>query len=182
MSEKMTVLFIKDTGQVVAALTREADPESQLTAAVLGGETLGLRYAGDLGTTGYGVNEFLLKAEELEALVVDFDDGVIRTPRGFVVNKDKKIQPANTVTTVTPSLPNLSQVQVVVGAAVTEETKVRVELIEMISKDRQVVTSSIPAAGTQKDIALRPLQTTLSYDVLTLVQGFELDRRILNAP
>lgn len=182
MSDKMTVLFVKDTGQVVAALTRAADPEAKLAADLLAGEALVLRYLGNPTAIGYGDNEFLIESDELDVLIPDLDTDVIANPRSFIVDENQTVQPANSFTTVTPSFPNTAQIRIAVGAAVAQEAKVRVEIIDLDTSERQVVTGKIAAAAMEVDINLRPLTPLTFHEVLTLVQGFELDRRNIVTP
>lgn len=182
MTDKMTVLFVKDTGQVVAALTRAADPEAKLTADLLVGEALVLRYIGDPTALAYGFTDFLIESDELDVLTPDLDTDVISSPRSFFVDSNQKAVPSNSFTTVTPSFPNVTQILITLSVAVTPESKVRVEIVKLGTAERQVATAKIAAGGKLVDVNLRPLEPTTSYDVLTLVQGFEPDRRIIDAP
>jgi len=182
MTDKMTLITIKDTGHVLAALSRAADPETALTPAVLAGEYMSVRYIGDPTGIGYGENEFQIKPDQLEVAITDLDADVISTPRSFYVDADKKVQPSD-ATGVTPSFPSNVQLHITVLAAVPQERKVRVEVIDVDDPtERQTVTGKIALNATQTDISLRPLKTTSFYEVLTLVQTFMPDRRNMSTP
>ena len=182
MTDKMTVLYVKDTGHVVAALTRVADPEALLTADLLVGEALMLRYIGDPIALAYGFTNFLIESDELDMLTPDLDSGVTLSPRSFLIDGDKTIQPTNSSTSVVPNFPNTAQIRITVGAAVAQESKVRVEIVNFTTAERQVVTDKIAAGATQIDVNLRPLELDKAHDVLTLVQGFKPDRRSIKTP
>ncbi len=182
MTDKMTVLFVKDTGQVVAALTRAADPEAKLTADLLVGDALVLRYIGDPTELGYGLTDFPIEPDELDVLTPDLETAVLSSPRSFFVDGDKKVQPTNSISGVTPNFPSTAQIQITAGVAVTQESKVRVEIVKLGTAERQVATAKIAAGETIVDVNLRPLEPAITYDVLTLVQGFEPDRRLIDTP
>ncbi len=172
MNDKMTVLFVKETGNVVAALTRAADPEAKLTADLLAGEALLLRYAGDPTVAGYVNADFLIKPDQLDVLIPDFDPDVLSKPQGFYVDSNQKVVPANVAASVAPTLPVRTQVLVTLDPAVTPESKVWVQIVGPDPQDTQVVTGKIAAGGLATTINLRQLQATTHYDILTLVQGY----------
>jgi hypothetical protein len=181
MTDKMTLITLKDTGHVLAALSRAADPEATLTPAVLAGEYMSVRYVGNPTGVGYGENEFQIKADQLDVAITDLDADVITTPRSFYVDADKKVQPAD-ASGVTSAFTTNAEIRITV-AAVPQERKVRVEIIDVSDPtERQAVTGKIALNATQTVISLRPLKTTSVYEVLTLVQTFMPDRRNINTP
>jgi hypothetical protein len=182
MTDKMTVLFVRETGNVVAALTRAADPEAKITADLLAGEALLLRYAGDPTSAGYVNADFLITPDQLDVLIPDFDLDVISNPQEFWVDSDQKVVPANTVTSVTPSFPFRTQVVITLGVAVIPESKVWVQIVGPDPQDTQVVSGKIAAGATVVTINLRQLQAGHSYDILSLVQGYATHKETVVAP
>lgn len=182
MSEKMTVIFVKDTGNVVAALTRAADPEAQLTADILAGESLVLRYVGDPSETGYGETDFLIESDQLNVLIPDFEKDVLSGPRQFWVDRDEKVVPTDAVTTITAAFPNVTQIRITLSAATVEESKVRVEIVGPNPDDRQIVTGTIAAGVATVTINLRPLPASTDHDILTFVQGLAPNFLRLSTP
>ena len=82
MSTKMQVLFAKQTGHVLAAFTRAADPEGKPKVSDLTGAGLLVRNK-DLGLVG---GETLsVPPEALDLSVVDFELTTFSSPREFVV-------------------------------------------------------------------------------------------------
>lgn len=164
MSDKMTLLFVKETGHVVAGLTRAADPEANLTADVLAGEALSVRLNPD--------TEFLVEPDQLDVLITDFDEGVLAAPRMFFVDQDKKVQPVDVTTTVSASFSGTAQLTVT--TSVTEERKVWVEIVGPTPNSRQIVTDKLAAATGDVTINLRPLVAGTAYDILVLIGEIEL--------
>ena len=181
MSDKFTVLFVKDTGNVIGVLTRAADPEEKLAADLLAGEAFVLRYVGDPAAAGYGQREFLIEPDQLDVAIPDLDPAAIAAPLEFSVDGNKNLVPANSAGTVTPDLSSTSQVKITFNPKVTSESKVWVQIVGPDPDERQVVTGKIPANGTTVTINLRPLVTGRNYDLLTLVQGYTA-RFVRDAP
>lgn len=114
---KLTVLYAKDTGHALAAVTRVALPEADAGAEddavspevrALAGEALPVRGFFDASgtTTKPDPAVFSIPAEDLAAVTVDGEDHQLLAPRDYVVlEEDKKLQPADptTVPTVTPT-------------------------------------------------------------------------------
>ena len=111
---KITVLYVKETGQVMAAVTRVAlveaaaadDEEVSADVRELAGAALPVR--GFIDADGSTVKPdpatFSIQSEYLAALTVDGEDHQLLAPRHYVVLDGKKIEPARpgTVPTVTP--------------------------------------------------------------------------------
>lgn len=77
MTDKMQVLFAKQTGHVLAAFTRTADPEGKVKVGELTG--------GDLPVRILRTEIIFVTAEALDSAVVEFEPEVFRSPRAFVV-------------------------------------------------------------------------------------------------
>jgi hypothetical protein len=119
MTDKMTVLFVKHTGHVLAALTRNADPEGKISAEDVARGGLLVRGLG-------GSEQFKVLPEELELITVDLDPALLRQPRAFIIDNGQPLQtPVATVANVSLTSANIT---VALGAPVTEETKVWVQV------------------------------------------------------
>lgn len=183
MSEKMTLLFVKETGHIVAALTRAADPEAELTTDLLAGEALLVRYFGNVQAIGYGNTEFLIPPEELDVAITDLDDGVISNPRGFFVDDEKQPQPLNLVAAVSAATPLAQASQIRINAAPTEASKVWIQIVGPPPATPQVATKEIPAGGPNVTIDIRPLdQPATQYHVLVLVAGLQARTELVMTP
>lgn len=84
MSDKMQVLFAKQTGHVLAAFTRTVDPETKLKVADVTGGGLPVRQSRRF-TLATPPIEIILPPEVLDLSVVDFDSAVFGSPREYVV-------------------------------------------------------------------------------------------------
>jgi hypothetical protein len=73
----LTVLYVRDTDSVVAALTQTAPPAATQSASDLVGRGLRMR--------GLGKIDITLAADRLALAVIDADPGVLVNPRGFYV-------------------------------------------------------------------------------------------------
>ena len=182
MSDKMTVLFVKDTGHVLASLTRASDPEAQLAPDVIAGEAFIMRYIGDPAANGYEDSSFQFKPDQLDVLIPDLNASRLSNPRGYFVDADKNVVPVNSVTTVAASFTSASQVRLTVGSPLTQESKVWVQIVDPTTSEMQIVTGKIAFAASQVDLNLSPLDSVTQYDVLALVQGFSPHRHFYSTP
>jgi hypothetical protein len=86
MSDKMQVLFAKQTGHILAAFTRTADPEGKVkTAELAGGGLLVSNMRSITAAAQSPPQVMLVPAEALDSAVVDFEPAVFDSPRNFVV-------------------------------------------------------------------------------------------------
>ena len=84
MTDKMTLLFVKHTGHILAAVTRSADPTGEISAEDLA--------RGGLLVRGFnGDTQFEVPSRELDVLTVDLDPALLLQPRAFVVDEDQKV-------------------------------------------------------------------------------------------
>ena len=87
MNDKMQVLFVKQTGHVLVAFTRTADPEGKLQVSDLTGSGLFVRNRTSVSANSLSGGETLVvPAEALDVAVVDYDPDVFTTPIGFVAS------------------------------------------------------------------------------------------------
>jgi hypothetical protein len=183
MNEKMTLLLVKETGHIVAALTRAADPEAALKTDLLAGEALLVRYFGNITADGYGATEFLVQPDQLDVLITDLDAGVVSNPRGFFVDASKEARPLNLVAAVSVTSPLASNAQIVITAAPTEKAKVWIQVVGPPPAIPQVATEEIPADGPNVTVDIRPLdQPATDYHVLVLVAGLQPRTLIVTTP
>lgn len=116
---KLTVLYLKETGQVMAAVTRVAlvetappGDEHQVSPDVraLAGDALPVRGFIDAGNTAGKPDPatFAIPPEDMAALTVDGEDDQLLAPRHYVVLDGKKLEPAQpaTLPTVTATTGN----------------------------------------------------------------------------
>jgi hypothetical protein len=82
MNDKMQVLFAKQTGHVLAAFTRTADPEGKPKVEDLTGGGLLVR---NMSLPATIAETILVPPETLDVSVVDFEPAVFSSPREFVV-------------------------------------------------------------------------------------------------
>ena len=143
---KMTVLYIKDTGHVIAAVTRvaptqwppvdpaELGPSPEVRALV--GDTLPVRSFDDLGSQELKPVALFVPADRLAALTVDLDEAQFASPRLCQVADGTKVQgpPVRPVAADHATSGNAGTVVVTLPAPVTGESV--------------PVQNYVPAAGT----------------------------------
>ena len=199
MSDKMQVLFTKQTGHVLAAFTRTADPEGKPKVSDLtGGNGLLVR---NEDTT------IFVAPETLDVSVVDLDAGVFFSPRDFVVGGGEVAKPGlnpvvlSSVTDDVPPLPpedppdpspatiqfTSVRVTVVIEGDASDDEGVCVILQEAnpplgMEPERRVAQGAIAKAThyvslnwkTSVDGALAPISNaTQEFFILALVAGYQ---------
>jgi hypothetical protein len=85
MGDKMQVVLVKQTGHVLAAFTRKADPEGKPTLSTLFGRGLLVRNRTVVSPSLDGGETLVAPSDSLDVAVVDYDPDVFNNPRGFVV-------------------------------------------------------------------------------------------------
>src|SRR5262245_43451082 len=158
MTDKMTVLFVSHSGHALAAVTRNAG-EGEISAQDLA--------RGGLLVRGFAGNEqFEVPPEELAVVTVDRDTGLLLRPRDFSIDNGQPVQtPTATVSTVTLTATNVT---VTLAAAVTEETKVWVQVDGGNLAEPRVVKGSIAVNATSTALNIVTLDPG-AYFILTLV-------------
>ena len=172
MTEKMTLLYVKRTGNVLAFVTRNSEPEGEVTADVLAGSGLLVRYAGLPADTGFTTAQFLVPADSLEVKIADYDELVAQTPRNFYIDPDSKdvAQVDATLSASTPTKINNTQIKVKLGGIVAEKTPVWVQVSGADPDKAQVREAEIDKNADQVDINLLTLDPG-QHSVLVLVAG-----------
>jgi hypothetical protein len=83
---KLTVVYMQDTGHVLAALTRTDPPQGTEPVSALVGTSLLVRFIGNLPASA------AVSAQDLNIATVDDQPGVVIGPQGFMVTFDPKGQ------------------------------------------------------------------------------------------
>lgn len=93
MNNKMQVLFVKQTGHVLAAFTRTTDPEGKPQVSDLAGSGLFVRNRTIVSAASSSGGETLVvPPDALDVAVVDYDPGVFTAPIGFVAGGGRVAQ------------------------------------------------------------------------------------------
>jgi hypothetical protein len=162
MTDKMTLLFIKQTGHILAAVTRGADPTGEISAEDLA--------RGGLLVRGFnGDTQFEVPSRELDVLTVDLEPALLLQPRAFVVDENQKVPVP--VSGGTVNAVDLSVTQVTVTPSegqVPEDTKVWVQITGGDLTQPLIATGTVPTDGTAVALPLIPLNAG-HYKVLTFV-------------
>jgi len=167
MTDQMTVLFVKHTGHVLAVVTRNADPKGKISAENLARGGLLVRgFTANAATNTTGNEQFKVLPEELDVMTVDLDSALLLQPRAFIIDDGQPVQTPNvTVPNVSLSLTNVT---VTLGAAVTEETKVWVQVDGGNLAEPRIAEGKIPNGATSTVLQIQTLDPGIYY-VLTLV-------------
>lgn len=175
MNEKMTLLFVKETGHVLAAITRAADAESEIEAGALAGTALLVRYVGNPTGDGYGDKMLSVPADQLDVFTADYEARALLRPNDYFVSgadDQKKSQQVDRSLPVTVSL-SMNNSQVTVEANVPDKTKALIILSGPTADERQVVAGEmIFNSGTSKaTINIAELKPGTDYLLLALIAG-----------
>jgi hypothetical protein len=173
MPDKMTLLFVKHTGHILAAVTRSADPTGTISAEDLARG--GLLVRGFDSTRPSHQFEFEVPSRELDVLTVDLEPALLLDPRAFFVDENKKVpMPVAGGSVPLPGV-QLTATQVTVtpistppGSTVSDDTKVWVQIIGGDLTQPLIATGTVPRGQSNVAIPLVPLRTG-DYDVLTFV-------------
>lgn len=171
MSEKITVLYVEQTGHVLAILTRAADEEAEPVVEELAGEALTVRRLGDPAQIWFPDAQFFVPAAELKAKNVDFKPGVIENPRGFFVDENDEVQPLDSARKINNAVLNGAGTQVtltVVGVPAAEKAAMWVHVSDQDPAKAQTQTGETGAGGSPATVNISPLSSGTHY-VLTLV-------------
>ncbi|HWS89091.1 MAG TPA: hypothetical protein VN282_19120 [Pyrinomonadaceae bacterium] len=170
MSEKITVLYVEQTGHVLAVLTRAADAEAEPVVEELAGEALPVRRFGLTTATWFPTVEFLVPASELKAKNVDLKPGVVENPRGFYLDENDELQPFDATTSVFSATLSGTQVTVTVAGAtaIAAEADVLIHITDPNPANAQTQTAVKAAASTTVVVNISPLSAG-THHVLTLV-------------
>ena len=193
---KMTVLYVKDTGQVMAAVTRTVTPdagpptpEGDVSSEVLSlvGDSLPVRSFPNEGASGtIDPTLFLIPVEQLASLTVDLDEDQLLRPRAFTVLDKKKIEVPSGVVLPTPTLlPDKSTLEVGLGAAVLTELPIALHLVPesgAAGPPLHLLGSFKPGTTTAQKVSFT-LRSPLAgdYGVLILLRGYRSAMRRLSA-
>lgn len=187
---KMTVLYAKHTGHVMAALTRAvvAEAPSQLTQAqkleaeaaearMLAGSVLVVRDFLHAATGSLIADQFLIPAEQIAARTSDPEENILLSPRDYARDPEDKLMPLGTPT---PSIQtvainaNRDAVVVTLQNAVSADTPVWVHIrpTGQTTGDPQIALGIIRASQREIALNVRTLPAGGNYFMLTLVSGY----------
>ncbi len=180
MSSKMQVLFIKQTGHVLTAFTRAADPEGKLKVEDLVGTALPV-HTGHVVTGAANQEPLLVPPEALDVATVDLEEEAFVTPSAFIVSGTK----LDALGSVAPSPPVLTydKITIMTASNVAEKTKVwgRIQQVAPPPDEapiRRVVEGEIDSGKQSVELVLKSLPDQQpasipagSYDALVLVAG-----------
>lgn len=180
---KMTLLYVKSTGQVMAAVTRAALPgtaqdsagDSAAAAAevaALAGDALHVRGFARRGDASASSTRFAIPADQLAALTIERDEEQLLSPRSYAVLDGKRLE----------TFPRaLLNVTLDVGAS-----SITAATTEDLAEALPFVLQVMPVVGTEAGQRLegtfqphahsvslglqRPLDG--SYDILLLFRGY----------
>jgi hypothetical protein len=162
MPDKMTLLFVKHTGHILAAVTRSADPTGTISAEDLA--------RGGLLVRGFNSDtQFEVPPRELDVLTVDLEHPLILQPRAFFVDATQKVPMPVAGGPVHAVLLSATQVTVTpIGTPVPEDMKVWVQITGGDLTQPLIATGTVPTGGTNVALPLVPLNAG-HYDVLTFI-------------
>jgi hypothetical protein len=193
---KITVLYVKETGQVMAAVTRVAlveaaaadDEEVSPDVRALAGADLPVR--GFIDANGSTVKPdpatFSIQSEDLAALTVDGEDHQLLAPRHYVVLDGKKIEPTQpgTLPGVT-AMNGGSTLQVSLAAPTLEDLPLVVHVLPQGSASgrQQRLQATFKPDTPSKQIVDLNVGPALSgdYVVLVLARGYAPGLRQVHA-
>jgi len=187
MSDKMQVLYIEQTGHILAAFTRVADADSLTDIKTILGDGLLVHNLKSIPSAAGTAGETLfVPLDQLKVKVVKLNPGAFFAPLGFVVNGGEASELGN----VKPSTPSLTvnDIKITITTAVSEATNVWVQIQENNpppgdEPKRRVMSGQITpvsSTSTGKDVTLtlrlRPNSPPASipkkeFDILALVAG-----------
>jgi hypothetical protein len=162
MTDKMTLLFVKHTGHVLAALTRSADPTGEISAA-------DLALGGLLVRGASGQKQFEVPSEQLDDLTVDLEPVVLLQPRAYTADQGQAVPlPSTTAPAVTLTA---TDVKVTLSAQATAETKVWLQVDGGNLTSPRVADGVIPTGMPAVTLPIEALDPG-NYDVFALVSGY----------
>jgi hypothetical protein len=184
---KMTVLYIKDTGHVMAAVTRvastqwppvdPADPGPSPEVRALVGDTLPVRSFDDLGSQELKPVALFVPADRLAALTVDLDEAQFASPRLCQVVDGTKVQgpPVRPVAADHTTSGNAGTVVVSLPAPVTgESVPVQIYVPAVGTVTEQSFEGVFNPNNSTKDRISFNLGTALptgTHQILVLIKG-----------
>ena len=182
MKERMTLLFVKHTRNILAAVTRTSagdkpadDKAKELQNAQdlkdLVGDGLIVYLGGDAKTfpiPDLTQAEFLVPFDEFDAITDEFEEDVLSEARSFYCDEKKKAQLANPTLTLTPTSGDL---KFAIPSALNVDTNVWALVRDESGSKSQIVSDKIEA--NKKDVTLTfssPFPS--SYFVLAMAAGY----------
>lgn len=167
MTEKMTVLFIEQTGHVLGALTHVADPTAELSPSVLA--------SGGLLVRGFpGKQQFEVPPEWLKTLNVDLNEAVLLNPRAFYVDETQKSAlpvASAPISSVVLDSTKVTVTPISATVAVTTLTKVWVQVAGGTLTEPRVAKGELKIGDKKLELSIETLDPG-PYSVLTLAVNY----------
>lgn len=203
MNDKMQVIVAKQTGHVLAAFTRMADPGGKPSSDTPAGNGLFIRRPRLIAPAASGGEEVFVPAGALDVLAIMLDPKVFSSPLDYVVNDDQAVPIGTSTVTLNPGSPPLSSPE---PPALNppefrfSTTRVTVQIASNTAEDKSVcvvVQEVLPPAGEEPvrriaqgvvvhgshfvsldwkinpDSGANPLLRTGNYYILALLAGYK---------
>jgi hypothetical protein len=164
MTDKMTLLFIKHTSHILAAVTRNADPTAKISAEELARG--GLLVRGLVGSDA----QFEVPPGELDIATVDLEPTLLLQPRAFFIDEDQE-PPLPIISGATVNTVTLTATTVTVkpdNTPVLNDTNVWVLITGGNLTQPQIAKGLVQSGQPSTAFPLVPLEAG-NYDVLTFV-------------
>jgi hypothetical protein len=183
---KMTVLCMKETGHVLAAVTRVAETAAAATAAdmtedakqaleakrvaELAGDALMVRYVRD-DSKSFSSAEFSVPADELRAVMTDLDTSVLLDPRDYACDTEGQLHPLSPNQLDSAELDaQRNSLTVTLKNPVTEQTWVWAQFTPDESGNRQTTAFESVKSG-EKSVTFTLRQVPGEVDGVLVVAG-----------
>jgi hypothetical protein len=162
VNDKMQVLFVKQTGHVVAAFTRSADPEGKPDVELLVGSGATVRRAKKLLPSADGGETFSVPANSLDVAVVDFRSDTFTAPLNFAVGGGVVVELAETpaINPLTITSVTSNAITIDLGSIAGEDVKVWVQIEE--------ASPATPGAQVERRVVAGVVEHTKSTATLNL--------------
>jgi hypothetical protein len=146
---KMTILYLKDCGHAMAALTRVATPTGDVKPSTdhevavpevvaLAGDLLPVRGFPAQASTSLNLTKFAIPARHLNLLTLDRNDDQLLSPHAYLVRENTRLD----LPSVPPPPPMLK------GA---DKGTLYVTLPAAVTKDRHIMLHLVPVGATTGD-------------------------------
>lgn len=188
MSEIMSLVYLKETGNILTYVTRRAAPSDIQNIATLEKTQQDIIKAKELETivgtelvihqeyepslTNSKVAKFLIPADQLDILIAKVNPDVLKVPRTYFVNDEGKTDTVDSQP-VTISAQTKTKVTVTAPRIVTQKVNVWLRVQAQNTLDSRIVTGSIDAGKDATDISFSTLPQSETYPIFVSVSGFK---------
>jgi hypothetical protein len=178
MNDKMSLIYVNQTGHVIGAVTCNSDPKRQLSVA-------------DVATPQFlfeAPPNFVSLSIAATALSVsspiDFSEAVFQEPARYSVSGSQ----ANSLNATLPT-PTLTQTSITITIPAANVVSVPTPVFAQLQETNPatpppntlVATGTIAANGTQAILPFASIPSSVDYSILVLVQGYEPFVKVMQA-